>query len=99
MDPREFKESGRALVDRIAEYLEDVEGRALFPDVTPARLEKLFDEPIPAEPAATGDLFRELEEKLLPYCTHVSHPGYFGLITPTPTPRPPATESPSAWAN
>jgi aromatic-L-amino-acid decarboxylase len=86
MDPREFKESGRALVDRITEYLEDVEGRALFPDVTPARLEKLFDEPIPADPAATGDVFRELEEKLLPYCAHVSHPGYFGLITPTPTP-------------
>jgi aromatic-L-amino-acid decarboxylase len=28
----------------------------------------------------------ELKEKLLPYCTHVSHPGYFGLITPTPNP-------------
>jgi glutamate/tyrosine decarboxylase-like PLP-dependent enzyme len=86
MDPREFRESGHALVDRIGDYLEEVEGKALFPDVTPARLEKIFDEPLPAEPTPSGDLFRELEEKLLPYCAHVSHPGYFGLITPTPTP-------------
>ncbi len=32
------------------------------------------------------DLLPELDQKLLPYCAHVSHPGYFGLITPTPTP-------------
>jgi aromatic-L-amino-acid/L-tryptophan decarboxylase len=28
----------------------------------------------------------ELEEKLLPYCTPVGHPGYLGLITPSPNP-------------
>ncbi|HEV8376047.1 MAG TPA: aminotransferase class I/II-fold pyridoxal phosphate-dependent enzyme, partial [Candidatus Polarisedimenticolia bacterium] len=28
----------------------------------------------------------ELNEKILPYCAQVNHPGYFGLITPTPTP-------------
>jgi len=86
MDPREFKESGHALVDRIGAYLEEVEGRALFPDVTPAHLEKLFDAPLPEDPTPTVELFRELEAKLLPYCAHVNHPGYFGLITPTPTP-------------
>ena len=86
MNPDEFREVGHALVDKIGTYLEDVEGRALFPDVTPAKLEALFDEPLPAEGAPSLDLLRELDEKLLPYCAHVSHPGYFGLITPTPTP-------------
>jgi len=86
MDAREFRESGHALIERIGSYLEDVEGKALFPDVTPARLDALFDEPLPAEPSSSGEIFRELDLKLLPYCTHVSHPGYFGLITPTPTP-------------
>ena len=28
----------------------------------------------------------ELEQKLLPNCTHVGHPGYMGLITPSPSP-------------
>jgi glutamate/tyrosine decarboxylase-like PLP-dependent enzyme len=31
-------------------------------------------------------VLEELEEKLLPYCTHVGHPGYMGLITPSPNP-------------
>lgn len=86
MNSDEFRAVGHALVDRIGSYLEDVEGRPLFPDVTPAKLEKLFDEPIPAQGESSERLLRELDEKLLPYCTHVSHPGYFGLITPTPTP-------------
>jgi glutamate/tyrosine decarboxylase-like PLP-dependent enzyme len=28
----------------------------------------------------------EIQTKLLPYCTHVGHPGYMGLITPSPNP-------------
>ncbi len=32
------------------------------------------------------EVLRELQEKLLPYCTHVGHPGYMGLITPSPNP-------------
>ncbi len=86
MDAGEFRDLGHALVDKIGAYLESVEDRTLFPDVTPAKLEALFDEPIPAGPTSSERLFAELDEKLLPYCAHVSHPGYFGLITPTPTP-------------
>ena len=52
----------------------------------PAALEALFDEPLPANGVSPDELLRELEAKLFPYCTHVNHPGYFGLITPTPTP-------------
>ena len=86
VDSGEFRELGHALVDRIGAYLESVEDRALFPDVTPAKLDALFDEPIPSEPTPSRDLPAELDLKLLPYCAHVSHLGYFGLITPTPTP-------------
>jgi glutamate/tyrosine decarboxylase-like PLP-dependent enzyme len=86
MDPNEFRETGHALVDRIGAYLEEVSGKPLFPNVTPAQLEKLFDEPLPSRGVAAAEVLGELDRKLLPYCTHVSHPGYFGLITPTPTP-------------
>jgi glutamate/tyrosine decarboxylase-like PLP-dependent enzyme len=86
MDPAEFRETGHALVETIGAYLEGVEGRALFPSIAPADLDRLFDEPLPREPLPAAELLREIDEKLLPYCAHVSHPGYFGLITPTPTP-------------
>jgi glutamate/tyrosine decarboxylase-like PLP-dependent enzyme len=86
MDSSEFRSLGHEIVDLLSDYLSGVEGKALYPDVEPALLEKLFDEPLPRLGTEGSVVLAELREKLLPYCTHVNHPGYFGLITPTPTP-------------
>src|SRR5579883_1278078 len=86
MDPREFREIGHQVVDLLAEYFEHIEEEAVFPDVEPETLTRLFDEPLPQASTAAGKVLGELEEKLLPYCTHVGHPGYMGLITPSPNP-------------
>ena len=86
MDPKEFRETGHQVVDRLAGYFEQIEEKAVFPDVEPAALTKLFAEPLPQAPGPPEKVLRELEEKLLPYCTHVGHPGYMGLITPSPNP-------------
>lgn len=58
----------------------------MFADVDPRELYQLFDEGLPEEPQSLSDLQKTLEEKLIPYCTHVNHPGYMGLITPSPNP-------------
>ena len=86
MNINEFRESGHKMIDWIAEYLESVEEKPLFPRIEPRELFQLFNEPIPREQASMEEVFDQLQTKLLPYCTHVNHPGYFGLITPTPTP-------------
>lgn len=86
MDPREFRQAGHQVVDLLAEYLERIEERPVFPDVEPRTLNQLFAEPLPQQPEPMDAILRELEEKLLPYCTHVGHPGYMGLITPSPNP-------------
>lgn len=86
MDTAEFRSAGHRVVDRIADLLGGIEDETLFPDIRPAELAALFDEPLPREGTTTEALLDELEEKLLPYCAHVNHPGYMGLITPTPTP-------------
>jgi glutamate/tyrosine decarboxylase-like PLP-dependent enzyme len=86
MDPKEFREVGHRVVDLLAEYLDHIEERRVFPDVEPRTVNELFAESLPQDPSSAESVLNELESKLLPYCTHVGHPGYMGLITPSPNP-------------
>src|SRR5579863_2332937 len=86
MDSKEFRGLGHSVVDLIADYFDQIESKRVFPDVAPRTVNQLFAEPLPQEATPTDEVVRELETKLLPYCTHVGHPGYMGLITPSPTP-------------
>jgi len=86
MDAKEFLEIGHEVVDRLAEYLGHIEEQRVFPDVEPETVKALFRDALPEEPTSPQAVLREVETKLLPYCTHVGHPGYMGLITPSPSP-------------
>jgi len=86
MQYEEFRHAGHYLVDFIADYLQNVKNKPLFPDVQPSYLHALFDEGMPDGQMNLEELQKVLEEKLIPYCTHVNHPGYMGLITPSPNP-------------
>ncbi len=86
MNYDEFKEAGHYLVDYIADYLQNVSNKALFNPVEPSYLYDMFDENIPDSPKSLFEIQKLLQEKLIPYCTHVNHPGYMGLITPSPNP-------------
>jgi aromatic-L-amino-acid decarboxylase len=86
MDPREFREVGHRVVDLLSDYFEHIEEKRVFPDVEPTFLTSLFDEPLPEASLPAEQVLNEIQEKLLPYCTHVGHPGYMGLITPSPNP-------------
>ena len=86
MNKDEFREVGHRVVDLLAEYLENIEGKPVFPNVEPWVLSNLFDEPLPLDSSSAEAVLGELEQKLLPNCTHVGHPGYMGLITPSPSP-------------
>jgi aromatic-L-amino-acid decarboxylase len=86
MDAYEFRETGHRAVDLLSDYFEHIEEKPVFPDVDPKLLTRLFDEPLPETPIPAEQVLAEVQEKLLPYCTHVGHPGYMGLITPSPNP-------------
>jgi glutamate/tyrosine decarboxylase-like PLP-dependent enzyme len=86
MDANEFRNSGHKVVNLLADYLENIEDKRVFPDVEPRTVNQLFDEPLPQNPSSPDAVLAEVENKLLPYCTNVGHPGYMGLITPSPNP-------------
>jgi aromatic-L-amino-acid/L-tryptophan decarboxylase len=86
MDAKEFRDLGHQVVDLLSDYLGQIEEKRVFPEVEPRTVNRLFDEPLPQDPSSSAKVLHELEEKLLPYCTHVGHPGYMGLITPSPNP-------------
>jgi aromatic-L-amino-acid decarboxylase len=86
MERNEFRGMGHKVVDLLADYLENIEGRRVFPEAEPRTVNQLFAEPLPSSPSSAETVLHELEDKLLPYCTHVGHPGYMGLITPSPNP-------------
>ena len=86
MDKNEFRDLGHQVVDLLSDYLEHIEEKRVFPEVEPATVNRLFTESLPQQPSSPGAVLEELKEKLLPYCTNVGHPGYMGLITPSPNP-------------
>src|SRR6266850_4937161 len=86
MDAKEFRNVGHQVVDLLADYLASIDQKPITPQVEPGNVHGLFDEPLPQRGIAAEDILKEVSDKLLPNCVHVSHPGYFGLITPTPTP-------------
>jgi len=86
MDAKEFQDIGHRVVDLLFEYLDTIAERPVFPQVQPRTLNEMFAEPLPQGPGLPQDVLKEFENKILPYCTHVGHPGYMGLITPSPNP-------------
>jgi aromatic-L-amino-acid decarboxylase len=86
MDPNEFRSLGHRAVDYLADYFARVENEPLMPDADPSSLTRLFDEPLPQQGSDADSVFTELEQKLFPNSAQINHPGYFGYITPTPTP-------------
>ena len=86
MDANEFRTIGHQVVDMLSEYLENIEGKPVFPDADPMLINGLFAETLPENPEPFEDVLQELQKQLFPYCTHVGHPGYMGLITPSPNP-------------
>ena len=86
MSSKEFRDLGHEVVDLLAEYFDQIENKRVFPDAEPRMVNHLFSEPLPQDPTSPDVVLDEIKDKLIPFCTNVGHPGYMGLITPSPNP-------------
>src|SRR5205823_13939239 len=83
LDPssREFRDAGHKLIDRIADYLDGVDGYRVLSNVKPGEIASKF----PALPNNDGRpydaLMADFESKIIPGVTHWNHPAFFAYFS------------------
>ncbi|KAM5274637.1 aromatic-L-amino-acid decarboxylase [Ctenodactylus gundi] len=80
MDASEFRKRGKEMVDYVADYLESIEGRSVYPDVEPGYLRPLIPSAPPQEPEAFEDILSDIERVIMPGVTHWHSPYFFAYF-------------------
>ena len=80
MTPEEFRRCGRAVVDWIADYYQQVESLPVLSRVEPGQIR----ETLPPDPPARGEAFEailaDVEKLILPGITHWQSPNFFAFF-------------------
>ena len=87
MDPEAFRAAAHAVVDLMADYLETVESRPVFPPIEPGSLRPLFPHAAPEAPESIEEILADYRTLIEPNATHWQHPGfmaYFGTTASGP---------------
>lgn len=66
MDISEFRKRGKEMVDYVADYLEKIEMRQVYPDVEPGYLRPLIPDSAPEEPERFEDIMKDVEKIIMP---------------------------------
>ncbi|XP_041578967.1 aromatic-L-amino-acid decarboxylase isoform X3 [Vulpes lagopus] len=80
MDSAEFRRRGKEMVDFVADYLEGIEGRQVYPDVEPGYLRPLIPTTAPEEPDTFEDIISDVEKIIMPGVTHWHSPFFFAYF-------------------
>jgi len=83
MDATTFREAAHAVVDVMADYLETVESRTVFPGIEPGSLRPLFPIAPPEEPESIKAILADYQALIEPNATHWQHPGFLAYFATT----------------
>ncbi|KAI8441448.1 hypothetical protein MSG28_015048 [Choristoneura fumiferana] len=78
----------KEMVDYIADYLENIRDRRVYPDVQPGYLHKLLPGTAPAQPESWDDIFKDVDQHIMPGLVHWQSPhmhAYFPALTSYPS--------------
>ena len=81
MPTSEFRAALHETADLVADYLEDVEGYAVLPQIQPGELAARLDGPPPEDPEPLQSIMRDVATEVVPNVTHWQSPNnlaYFG---------------------
>ena len=77
----EFREMGRATIDWIADYIENLEERSVAPDVKPGDVRASLPERAPESPEPFTEILDDVNSLIAPAVTNWQHPGFFGYFS------------------
>lgn len=83
MDPEAFRAAAHAVVDLMADYLDTIETRAVFPGVEPGSLRPLFPAAAPEAPEPLAAILADYTRLIEPNATHWQHPGFLAYFATT----------------
>jgi aromatic-L-amino-acid decarboxylase len=80
MTPEEFRVVGHRLIDWIADYRATVSNRPVMARTEPGAIKSRLPTAPPADAEDFSELFRDLNEIILPGLSHWQHPSFFGYF-------------------
>src|SRR5499427_10391257 len=88
LSPDEFRAAGKALVDRVADFLSTLRDQPVAPDTTPAAVRAKVggDAPVPRVGVPAGEVLKRAADVYLTGSTLNGHPRFFGYITSSAAP-------------
>lgn len=76
MNSKEFREFGKAMVDYIADYIDNVRNRNVIPSVSPGYLEKEMPQEAPVDGERWEDVLKDIDKLIMPGVTHWQSPKF-----------------------
>jgi aromatic-L-amino-acid/L-tryptophan decarboxylase len=84
-DLEEFRRTGHALVDAVADHLAALPGRPVWRPLPDDLRVELLSLPLPDGPTGLGPLTGTMARDVLPYAMGNGHPAFFGWVNPPPS--------------
>ncbi|KAL4708154.1 hypothetical protein ACJJTC_009933 [Scirpophaga incertulas] len=76
MDSEQFREFGKAAIDLIADYIDNIRKRDVLPSVEPGYLVDVMPENAPEKPEDWKDIIQDFNQMILPGVTHWHSPRF-----------------------
>src|SRR5687768_7071041 len=80
MTPEEFRRNGHALIEWVADYLDNVEQNRVAPAIAPGDVRRQLPEHPPAEREPFDAIVADLDHIVVPTITHWQHPSFFAYF-------------------
>ncbi|XP_013421632.1 aromatic-L-amino-acid decarboxylase-like [Lingula anatina] len=80
MDAAEFRVRGKEIEDMVADYLENVQNRPVYPAVQPGYMHQLLPETAPETAESWEDVIGDIERVIMPGTAHWNHSQFHGYF-------------------